>query len=149
MTDEELDRTARLLAAFNREYSSRSHTFMPVDSLTECFALQRGFMAMLREDGRFPDWPLDLSSKENQRKLQTFLWDTVREIAEASATLKNRPHRVQEEGFDRAHFLEEMGDALAFFMEVLILAGFTEDDIVDEYKRKNLIVRHALIEKER
>jgi hypothetical protein len=106
-------------------------------------------MAMLREDGRFPDWPLDLTTKDNQRKLQTFLWDTVRELAEASAELKNRPHRVQEEGFDRAHFLEEMGDAFAFFMEVLILADFDADDLIDEFKRKNLIVRKGLIDRVR
>ena len=122
---------------------------MQTDALLECFALQRGFMAMLREDGRFPDWPMDLSSKENQRKPQTFLWDTVREIAEASAALKNRPHRVLEEEFDRSEFLEEMGDAFAFFMEVLILAGFTEEDLVTEYKRKNAVVRQALVEKKR
>lgn len=149
MTDDDR-RERRLRAAFHSEYDSRPHTrFMQTDTFSECFALQRGFMAMLREDGRFPDWPIDLSSKENQRSLQAFLWDTVREIAEASATLRNRPHRVLEEGFDRAEFLEEMCDALAFWMEALVLAGFTEEDAVSEYRRKNALVRQALIEKKR
>jgi len=119
------------------------------DQLAECFAVQKGFMGMLKEDGRFPEWPLDLSSKENQRKLQGFLWDTVREISEASATLKNRPHRVQEEQFDKANFLEEMSDAFAFFMESLLLAGFDANDLYEAYTKKMAVVREGLITGER
>ena len=138
-------RKKRLSLAFTSEYEKSARS----NPLDECFALQAGFMAMLREDGRFPPWPLDLSSKDEQRKLQTFLWDTVREIAEASATLKNRVHRVKEESFDKSEFLEEMCDAFAFFMESLMLAGFGPDDLLSEYKRKNAIVRKALIDSER
>ncbi len=119
-----------------------SHT---EDSLERCFAEQAAFMSMLRADGRFPDWPLDLSSKENQRKLQGFLWDMVREVSEASAALKNRVHRVQEQEFDRSNFLEEMADAFAFFMESLILAGFTAEDLSDQYHAKMQVNREGLI----
>lgn len=139
------DRKKRLTDAFISEYGTHIRT----NPLEECFALQAGFMAMLREDGRFPDWPLDLSSKDEQRKLQSYLWDTVREIAEASATLRNRVHRVKEESFSRSEFLEEMADAFAFFMESLMLAGFGHDDLIAEYRRKNAVVRRALLDNER
>lgn len=152
MSEQEKDeRTARLIVA----YHSVMDPFMKkafsegLDSLEHCFATQEGFMSMLKEDGRFPEWPLDLKSKENQRKLQTYLWDTVREISEASACLKNRIHRVQEEEFDGANFLEEMSDSFAFFMESLILAGYTWEDLYMQYMRKMKVNREGLITGER
>lgn len=138
-------RSTDLVENYYKEYSVRSEK----DMLSHCFSLQASFMEMLRADGRFPKWPLDLSSKEEQRQLQTYLWDTVREISEASAALKNRIHRVKEEPFMRQDFLEEMGDAFAFFMESLLLAGFTAEDLYKEYKRKNFHVTCALLTKER
>ncbi len=149
-TAEEL-RRRRLEGAYHTSYDAQPESTDngPLDMLREAFCRQAGFMGMLQEDGRFPQWPIDLSTKENQRLLQGFLWDTVREITEASAELRNRPHRVREEGFDRAAFLEEMGDAFAFFMEDLLLAGFSADDLYKEYLRKNRLVREALITRER
>lgn len=144
------DRRIKLENAFNDTMDRYTDDEGDInDKLSMCFARQEGFMAMLKADGRFPDWPLDLSSKENQRKLQGFLWDTVREISEASAALKNRPHRVQEQEFDSTNFLEEMGDAFAFFMESLILAGFTADDLYHAYSEKMYTVREGLITGER
>jgi hypothetical protein len=115
------------------------------DMLIEMFARQEGFMAMLKADDRLPAWPMDLSSKENQRKLQGFLWDAVREIAEAGQNLRNRVHRVQEDTFDREAFLEEMVDAWSFQMESLMLAGFSADELYEAFLKKNEKVREGLI----
>lgn len=144
-----MDRDKLLMEAFHRGFDAVRPNTNSTDKLEACFAYQAGFMSMLKADGRLQGWPIDLSSKEGQRYLQSFLWDTVREISEASATLKNRVHRVKEEDFDRASFLEEMGDAFAFFMETLMLAGFDFNDLYNEYKRKNMLVREALINKDR
>jgi hypothetical protein len=43
-----------------------------------------------------------------------------------------------------AHFREELGDALAYFIELIILAGISPDELYEEYCRKNFIVRKRL-----
>lgn len=113
--------------------------------LSKAFILQRQFMDMLVEYDRLPEYPLDLSTKPGQRLIKENVWNCVAELAEASQILRNRVHVLSEvPEFDHAHYLEELGDAFAFFMEILILSGITPEQLYQEYCRKNFVNRKRL-----
>ena len=72
-------------------------------------------------------------------------FNVIEELAEASFTLKNRMHRISDARVvDIAHFKEELGDALAFFVEICLLANISAEELFEEYKRKNSIVSERL-----
>lgn len=115
------------------------------DRLQKMFMLQRGVMDLLREYDKFPEYPVDLTTKQGQRLAKEVIWNMVEEIAESSFTMKNRQHKLSDDtAFDRAHYLEEICDAWAYMMELLLLSGFSEDDLYQEYSRKNFVVRKRI-----
>lgn len=115
------------------------------DKLDKVFAFQREFMDMLVEHDKFPEYPVDLSTKPGQRFFKETAFNMIEELMEASFTLKNRMHKLSDDTeVDMPHFREELGDAFAYFIELVILAGMTPQDLYDEYCRKNQIVRDRL-----
>ena len=59
----------------------------------------------------------------------------VRELGEAMQELRSKPWKQDWRATDRDKFLEEMGDALHFFVEMCITAGMTAKDLFDAYFR--------------
>lgn len=117
------------------------------DKLDKAFALQREFMDMLVEHDKFPEYPVDLSSKNGQRFVKECAFNMIEELMEASFTLKNRQHKLSEDTVvDYEHFREELGDAFAYFIEICHLCGISADDLYNEYSRKNHIVKNRLKE---
>lgn len=115
------------------------------DMLTEIFDRQRAFMTQLKDNDILPEWPVDLTTKGGQRLIKEFIFNTVEELAEASFTLKNKAHKMSDDRkVDLDHYKEELGDALAYFVEICILSGFSAKEIFDEYLRKNGIVKTRL-----
>lgn len=113
-----------------------------VDKLGEMFRRQEEFMQMLKEADKLPEWPIDISQKNGQRMIKEIIWNMVEEVAEASFILKNRQHRFTDhQDVDFAHFREELGDALAYFMEICIMSGISSDELFEEYCRKNALVK--------
>jgi hypothetical protein len=118
---------------------------MSDDMLEKAFERQVAFMEQLRQADRMPEWPVDLRTKSGQRLLKEVFFSMMEEVFEASYTLKNRSHRLTDDrSVDMDHFLEELGDAFAFFLEACILAGFGPHDLFNEYCRKNSIVKARL-----
>lgn len=116
------------------------------DRLSEIFRLQQEFMEMLVEDDKLPEFPVDITSKCGQRLIKEMVFNVVEELAEASFTLKNRQHKVSDDSHvDRAHYKEELADALAYFIEVCILSGIGPDEFFNEYCKKNAIVKERLL----
>jgi ABC-type transport system involved in multi-copper enzyme maturation permease subunit len=115
------------------------------DKLDKIFAKQREFMDLLVENDKFPEYPIDLTTKPGQRFFKEVAFNMIEELMESSFTLKNRQHKLSDDTeFDRDHFIEELGDALAYFIEALIVCGISSDQIYDEYSRKNSIVKKRL-----
>lgn len=114
--------------------------------LEEIFELQTRFMERLREHDRLPEWPVDLTSKPGQRLIKEMIFNAIEELCEASFTLKNRFHKLQDDRkLDIDHYKEElMADAFAFLVEVCVLSGFTAKELFAEYKRKNAVVTERL-----
>ena len=91
-------------------------------------------------------WPLDLSIKQNQQHVRDMALRGVEEMFEAIQHLKNwKPHRKTEIiEFDRDEFLEEIVDAFNYFLSILVLTGFSEDDLIDAYRKKDKIINDRL-----
>lgn len=115
---------------------------MSSDMWQDMWARQISFMDILRDGDKMPEFPVDISSKMGQRIVKETIFNLTEELFEASYTLKNRVHRVTDDrGVDFAHYKEELGDALAYFIEVCILSGISPRDLYEEFKRKNRVVK--------
>jgi hypothetical protein len=111
------------------------------DMLEEVFERQRKFMDELVMNDRLPEYPVDIRTKQGQRLIKETIFNMAEELFEASYTLKNRMHRLTDaRDLDIDHYREELGDALAYFVEVCILSGITPIELYGEYCRKNQIV---------
>lgn len=116
------------------------------DKLEKVFELQTGFMQLLKDHDKMPEWPFDLKTKMGQRAVKEMVWNLVEELAEASFTLKNRMHKMtDDQAVDFEHYKEELGDAFAFFLEICIVSGISANDLFQEYSRKNSIVKERLL----
>ena len=110
--------------------------------LKDMFKRQVKFMTLLEDGGKLPAWPLDLTTKEGQRTIKEIMGELHGELFEATYLLKNKLHRLTDDRtFDRAEYVEELGDALAYFMEVCIMSGIDAKELYEEYCRKNAIVK--------
>lgn len=113
-----------------------------VDRLCDMFDRQESFMRILVQADKMPEYPIDLTSKYGQRQIKEMTWNLVEELAEAMFTLKNRMHRFTDhQDVDFEHFREELGDALAYFLEICIFSDISPQELYDEYCRKNAIVK--------
>ncbi len=115
------------------------------DKLDRMFQLQKEFMELLVLNDKMPEYPVDMTSKPGQRLIKETMFNMCEELFEASFTLKNRTHRMTDARLiDMDHYREELGDAFAYFMEVLILSGVSPEELFIEYVRKNAIVKQRL-----
>ena len=120
-----------------------------MDRLAEIFQLRESFMEEIqRASGKdsMPSWPLDLSKKRDQQYVRDMALRGVEEMFEALQHLKNwKPHRKTEiVDFNRDDFLEEIVDAFNYFLSLLILTGFDDDDFIKAYRGKDQIIRDRL-----
>tara|TARA_B100000700_G_C14977190_1_gene824471 strand:- start:761 stop:1135 length:375 start_codon:yes stop_codon:yes gene_type:complete len=118
------------------------------DRLSEIFKRRESFMTNLRKSipNSSPEWPVDLSTKENQQHVRDMALRGVEEMFEALQHLKNwKPHRKTEvREFDRDEFLEEIVDAFNYFLSILILTGFNDCDFIEAYRKKDKIINDRL-----
>jgi NTP pyrophosphatase (non-canonical NTP hydrolase) len=118
---------------------------MEKNDLEDIFKRQAKFMEELRQNDKIPEYPVDLTTKPGQRLIKETLFNQIEELMEASFTLKNKMHRISDvKVLDMGHYKEELGDALAYFVEVCILSGISSKEIYEEYCRKNQIVIERL-----
>lgn len=75
-----------------------------------------------------PDPPMDINTKETQIWVKDFLWRVTEELMEAyEAKLLNQDE----------HFLEELSDALHFYLEIFILIDYKP--MMDDHFLKGMI----------
>lgn len=97
--------------------------------------------------GSYPEWPLDISTKESQQVLRDTALKGIEEMFEALQHLKNwKPHRDTDlPDFNREEFLEEVVDAFNYFLSMLVLVGVSEDEFFQAYNLKDKKIRDRLI----
>lgn len=117
------------------------------DRWSEMFARQKNLMQKLIDADKLPEHPIDITSKHGQRQIKELTFAMIEEMTEGTYILKNRPHRFTDhQDVDFEHFREELGDALAYFIEICIFAGISEEELFAEYCRKNAIVQKRIEE---
>jgi len=118
-----------------------SSTPQTIDGLKHLFTLREEYMKRLNEStGCYSEgWPLDLTKKSSQILARDVVLRGVEEMFEALQELKNaKPHRQTDvPHFDEDHFLEEVVDGFNYFLSVLILTGFNEEDLMKAYESKH------------
>jgi len=77
----------------------------------------------------------NLDNRQVQERIHELFGFLVRELAEAMQELKLKPWKVEEKPTDREAFINEMGDAFHFFVEMCITAGMTDEDLHRAYFR--------------
>ena len=114
----------------------------PHDRLDEIFRSQRRLMEKYHEiEGSngaaiiSTDLEGDLDHRKVQARLHELYGYLSRELAEAMAELKNKPWKRTEEFTVREDFIEEVGDALHFFVEFCLTAGLGPEELFDVYQR--------------
>jgi hypothetical protein len=118
---------------------------LPLDMLYDIFKRQEEFMDLLRKHDLMVEWPVDLTTKSGQRLIKETVFNLDGELHEAMMTLKNKMHRISDvKELDFRHYKEELGDALAFFVEVCVLSGISANDLYEEFCLKNAVVKKRL-----
>ena len=119
-----------------------------MDKLDEMFRLRQSFMESMKvaKPGIYPEWPVDISQKQNQQLLRDTALKGVEEMFEALQHLKNwKPHRNTEiKDFDREEFLEEVVDAFNYFLSLLVMTGVSADELFEAYSKKDDIIHKRL-----
>lgn len=83
------------------------------------FIKQEQLMTKYRDIEHLPDWPVSLHTHSGQKVLKDFAWRTVEELTESYEAWFKHKNRVDAE----PHALEELADAMHFFVELMLYAG--------------------------
>lgn len=109
--------------------------------LDSIFELQAALMReyKTRTPDGIPDWPMDMAQKKSQRFMKDTLSKCQDELAESKYLLKRAKEHRDNDGapLDRSEMLEEMVDALHFFVEACVLMGVSAAELADAYAVKN------------
>ena len=81
--------------------------------------------------------PVNLHDKIGQYVIKDYAWRITEELGEAMNCLKNKPWKATHMQTDEVHFKEELIDAFHFFVELLLVAGVEDKDLVDYYHKKS------------
>lgn len=115
------------------------------DKLDDMFDRQRELMDKLIAADKLPEYPVDITSKYGQRQIKELTFAMIEEMTEGTYILKNRSHRFTDHtDVDFAHFREELGDALAYFIEICVFAGISPAELYEEYCNKNQVVKQRV-----
>ena len=111
---------------------------MIIDRFFHMWEQQEEFMRLLKEKRGFPDFPVDLKSKEGQKFLTRISFECMGELFEANQHLKNaKDHRKTEvQQLDRDQYVEELVDTLHYFFEICIASGVSPEELYEAYISK-------------
>lgn len=111
------------------------------DRLEQMWNQQSDFMKLLQKERNFPEFPVDITSKQGQQFLDSVNYHMIKELFEAGLHLKNtKSHRATEiKEIDREGFKEELVDVLHLYFEICLAAGIGLDELYDCYLKKGEI----------
>lgn len=117
------------------------------DKLESMFADQHEYMQMLREHRSFPDYPVDLTSKDGQKLVKSISYECADELCEARQLLKNsKSHRAADiRTFDRDDYIEELTDALHYMIEIALVSGISVEELYAAYMKKGKINKQRIV----
>lgn len=106
------------------------------------FDCQRSLMAQYKAIEQLPSAPVSVHHAAGQRVIKDFAWRTVEELTESyEAWEKHADDHVTAE----QHALEELADAVHFFVELLIFAGITAEQCYLRYAKLQAASESAVL----
>lgn len=138
------DGASALLSAFQRMdcgCEERSSSKTEQSDFGDMWVTQIEFMKLLQKLRRFPEFPVDLSTKEGQQLVKDNINECMAELFEARVLLKNaKTHRATNiSEFDRSAYIEECVDVFKYFLGTLILSGVSIDEFKASFLQKTLV----------
>ena len=111
------------------------------DMLNQMFSQQREFMNLLKEKRNFPNFPVDLSTKQGQKFVKSISHECMHELFESVQLLSDsKDHKNSLSGdFNKEKFLEELADVTHYLIEIFILTGISPEQIYEAYMKKGEI----------
>ena len=114
---------------------------MTNDKLDSLFSLRQEFMRHIEsvKPGTYPEYPVDITTKESQQLVRDLALKGVEEMFEALGLLKNwKPHRdTDRPEINQEEFLEEVVDAFNYFLSMLVLVGVSSEELYRAYLKKD------------
>lgn len=110
--------------------------------LTQAFEvflqIQNEFMQLLQAKRNFPQYPVDLESKQGQKFVKDIAHECMDELFEGIQHLRNsKSHRLTNvTEFNKSEYIEELVDSFKYFTEICILSGITAEDFVKVFVEK-------------
>lgn len=86
-----------------------------------------------------PEWPIDVNNRHDAQFFKDGVYRCIEELSEATNCMRNRPHTQTEYVTDEEHFIEEMADALHYFLRLFVMLGLSPEDIVKVYFKKSSV----------
>jgi len=104
----------------------------PDDIIASIFNHQSELIERYRSIEGLPELPIDLDVPKNQKLLREFAWRVIEELGEADGYLKESLSLVDQDRImdNEILFLEEIGDAIHFLIELYIFSGVTRDSLI-------------------
>lgn len=109
-----------------------------IDRLEEMWKQQQNFVRLLQKERGFPDFPVDITSKNGQQFLKTISHWCMDELFESNLCLKNSKFhkKTDDKDIDRTLYIEEISDCLHFLFELTMAAGVSLDELYESYMSK-------------
>lgn len=110
-------------------------------SFEQMFNEQLKFMNLLVRERGFTNFPVDLTTKDGQKIVKNISHECMHELFEAVHLLSDaKDHKKSMNmDFDKEKFVEELSDALHYFIGVCILCDIDAKKMFDAFMRKGTI----------
>lgn len=116
--------------------------------LTEMYNKQLNVAIKYKDIERLPKWPLSIDAKSSQVVFKDFLYRISEELSESYETVVDPSTKVFDEEGLELHAVEELADALHFYLELLIYVGIGPERLIkwyDEYEYKEISIDKAYL----
>lgn len=81
----------------------------------------------------------NLDHRFTQWRIKDLAYRTIEELSEATNCLKSKPWKQSEVLTDVPHYIEELSDALHFFIELMITSGLDARSVAAVYHKKHAV----------
>lgn len=102
--------------------------------LNEMYEKQLNVAKKYKDIERLPGWPLSIDAKSSQVVFKDFLYRISEELSESYETVVDPSTKVYDENGLELHAVEELADALHFYLELLIYVGIGPERLNNWYR---------------
>lgn len=115
-----------------------------VVDLKKIFEHQEKFTAMLL-DTIYGEVLSDLSDEFKDEMTIYYAYCAIKEMTEVVDETNYKHHVFERKSVDQAKVLEELVDVFKFWLNVVLVRGFTAEEFFEEYIRKSAIVQEKFM----